>query len=141
MKNVLRVGLLFVGIFWAFGISGNAQISRRYAVHIPFDFAVGKKLMKSGDYLIAPLSGIADQRAIFLQNRSNGKTAVLGQVSITSSESDKGRLLFARSGDQWLLSEVTTPGFTLRLKVKDAEAVKLASADKAGSKQTVVIGR
>ena len=51
MKNVLRAGLLFAGVLFAFGITGNAQISRQYTVHIPFDFTVGAKTLKASGML------------------------------------------------------------------------------------------
>jgi hypothetical protein len=126
MKNVLRVGLLFLGVLFAFGATGNAQISRQYTVHIPFDFTVGAKTMKSGDYLIAPLSGISDLRAIVLRDRSGSDARVIGQATISSSTLNKeGRLVFEQRSGQWLLSDVVTSGFTLRLAPKASETAQV----------------
>jgi hypothetical protein len=117
MKNILQTGLLAVGVLLVTGATGNAQVSRQYSAHVPFDFVVGDKLMKSGDYTIVPASGTTDLRAILLEDRNTLKASVVGQTAITSSNSiKKGRLVFAKIGDRWLLSEITTTGFELRLK-------------------------
>jgi len=138
MKNILRIGLLAVGMLWVLGATGNAQVSRQYSVHVPFDFVVGDKLMKSGDYLIAPVSGTTNQRAILLEDRDSGRANVIGQAAIASSNSiKKGRMVFAKQDDRWTLSEITTNGFELRLKTRpDTSALA-----KAVEKRTVDIGR
>ena len=122
MKNVLRAGLLFLGVLFAFSATGTAQISRQYTVHIPFDFTVRGKTMKSGDYLIAPLSGISAQRAIELRDRSGSDARVIGQATISSSILNKeGRLVFEQRSGQWILSDVVTAGFKLKLVPKASE--------------------
>jgi hypothetical protein len=142
MKNFLRAGLLLAGIVAAFSISGNAQVSRQYAAHIPFDFKVGSKVFKAGDYRIAPLDGITDQRAIILQNRSTSKAAIVGQAKIASSgTSAGGQLTFIGNNDGWLLKEVKTSGFTLNVKTSGAEADNMASNKKPEETQTVSIDR
>jgi hypothetical protein len=142
MKNILRVGLLVVGMLAAFGISGNAQVTRAYAVHIPFDFTIGGKVLKAGDYRIVPLAGITSERAIALQSQSTGKSTLLGQTSIDSSGTNTGgKLTFVGNNEQWLLSEVTTSGFTLKLKSRSAERDNIASAKKPKETQTVEVNR
>jgi hypothetical protein len=142
MKNILRVGLLLAGVFAALAISGNAQVNRQYAAHIPFDFKVGGKVLKAGDYRITPLSGITNQRFIAIQNQETGKATLVGQASIDSSgTSTEGRLTFIGNNDEWLLSEVTTPGFSLKLKSRSEDNDKIASAKKLEETQTVEINR
>ena len=142
MKNFLRAGLLLAGLVAVLGISGNAQVNRQYAAHIPFDFKIGEKLFKAGDYRIAPLDGITDQRAILLQNRSTGKAAIVGQASIASTgTSTGGKLTFIGNNDGWLLKAVNTPGFTLNVKTRGAEGQNVASSKKPEETQTVSIDR
>ena len=113
MKNLAISDSWLLG-FCGVRRNGNAQVSRQYAVHVPFDFTVGNKLLKAGDYWIGPLSGVTNQRTLFIQSRSTGKIGVIGQTAITSSESDKaGTMTFVKYGDPWVLEELTTPGFTL----------------------------
>ena len=141
MKNVLRAGLLFLGVLFAFGVTGNAQIERQYTVHIPFDFTVGEKTLKAGDYLIAPSSGTTEQRAIILQDRSNGKAQVIGQTSISSSTLNKeGRLVFEQSSGQWLLSDVVTAGFALKLSPNHLETAQV-TLNRKPETRVVAVGR
>ena len=142
MKNILRVGLLLAGIFGVFGISGNAQVSNMYAAHIPFDFKVGDKVLKAGDYRISPLDGATNERVIVLRDSSTGKATLLGQTAIGSYGTIKGgRLTFIGSDDGWFLKEITTEGFTLKTKAGSVENQNVASAKKPVETQTVEINR
>ena len=142
MKNLVRVTFLAVGVLLAFSASGNAQVSRQYKAHIPFDFTVGSKVIKSGDYLIRPLDGLNNWRALILQDLSNGKAQVIGQVEISSTLSNElGRLTFVQSGDRWALQDVKTAGFDLNLKVNSNDAPNIAAVDKTGKTRTVFIGQ
>ena len=142
MKNILRVGLLAVGLLAGLSISGNGQVNRQYAAHIPFDFKVGNKVLKAGDYRVTPLTGVTNERTIALQNRSTGKTTLIGQASIGSQGMNTGgKLTFIGNNDEWLLSEVNTPGFALKVKLRSAERDNIASAKKPKETQTVEINR
>ena len=117
MKRYLQSGFLGLSLLLALSIAGSAQVSEHYAVNIPFDFAVGNKVMKSGEYTIEPLSGTTNQRSIIFRSRLDGRSKLIGQAAIGSSDSDKaGRLTFAKYGDEWVLQEVVTPGYDLKLK-------------------------
>jgi hypothetical protein len=141
MKKLVQTLVLAVGVLWAFSASGNAQVSQQYTVHVPFDFNVGSKLMKSGDYTIAPLSGTTGQRALILRNRETGRAKVIGQAAITSSYSNEpGRMTFAKEDGQWILQEVISPGFELRLRRAKAYEGNVASNKKPATK-TVILGR
>jgi hypothetical protein len=142
MKNVLRSALFSLALLLTVGVAGYAQVSRPYVVHIPFDFTVGDKQYKQGDYRIAPLDGITNQRAVVLESRATANVSVLGQTSIDSSYSNKqGRITFAKISDQWILREVETPGFKLRVKSPAAEAELVATAGKPVETTSVTIGR
>ena len=142
MKNILRTSLIAVAAFLALGISANAQISRQYLVHIPFDFKVGKKVLKAGDYRLAPLDGISNWRAVALQGQSTKDWKVLGNVAIDSTESNKqGRLTFAKIGDDWLLRDVETAGFKLKLNVPAADEGNVATVGKPVETKTVSLNR
>ena len=142
MKNLMRVTLFAVGSFLAFSVSGNAQVSQQYKAHIPFDFTVGSKVIKSGDYLIKPLEGSTNQRSVIIQNASNGKAQVIGQTAISSTFSNKqGSLTFVKSGEGWALQNVLTSGFDLNLNVKSMDATNIAAVKKTGKTKTVLIGQ
>jgi hypothetical protein len=142
MINILRTGLAAVAAFLAFGISANAQVSRQYLVHVPFDFKIGKKALKAGDYRLTPLDGSTNWRPVAIQGRSTKDWKVLGNVAIDSTESNKqGRLTFAKIGDEWLLRDVETAGFKLKLKVPAADEGNVATAGKPVETRTVSLNR
>jgi hypothetical protein len=86
-------------------------------VNVPFDFTVGNKLMKSGEYTIEPLSGITNQRSLILRGRADGSSKLIGQAAIGSSESNEpGSATFAKYGDEWVLQRIVTPGYELKFK-------------------------
>jgi len=140
MKKFLRAGLLLAGAVVALSISGNAQVNRAYAAHIPFDFKVGNKVLKAGDYRITPLDGITSQRVIVLQSRSTNKATIVGQAAIASTETNAGgKLTFIGNNDEWLLKEVKTSGFTLNVKTRGVEAENVASSKKPEGTQTQTV--
>ena len=142
MKSILRTGLIAAAAFFALGISANAQISRQYLVHIPFDFKVGEKVLKAGDYRIAPLDGGTNWRPVALQGRSVKDWKVLGNVAIDSTGSNKrGRLTFAKISNEWLLRDVETAGFKLKLNVPAADDGNVATAGKPVETKTVSLNR
>lgn len=122
-----------------FSVSGNAQVSRQYSAHVPFDFNVGSKLMKAGEYTLGPTAGITNQRAIALSGGA-GKTAIVGQAIIGSSQGDvKGTMTFAKSSDGWVLQSIDTPGFALKLKSSKAGVKIVASASGAPESKTIIL--
>ena len=142
MKRILRIGLLVAVALVGFSISGNAQVSRQYLVHIPFDFTVAKKHFKAGDYKIVPNSGATNFRTVTLQGRSINDWKVLGNVAIAYTESsDKGRLIFANVSDEWVLRNVETPGFSLKLKVPKTDEGVVATAGKPVETTTIGLNR
>ena len=142
MKNLMRVTLLAVGLLAAFSATGNAQISRQYKAHIPFDFTIGNKEVKSGDYLIRPADGVSNQRGVILQELSTGKARLIGQALISSNVSNKqGSLTFVKSGDAWILRDVMTDGFELNLKVNSNDAPNIAAVKKTEKTKTVLVGQ
>ena len=142
MKNILRTGVLVSAALLSLSTLGNAQVSRQYFVHIPFDFTVGGKLLKAGEYRIAPLGGSTNQRAVILESRANGEGKVIGQAAIESTESSRqGRITFAKVSDQWRLREVETAGFTLKLKTPAEGESTVASAGKPEETKTIGLNR
>jgi len=117
MKKIAIMGSLAVAMLLVLNFSGSAQVERQYAAHVPFDFTVGNKVMKAGDYTLGPASGITNQRSLILWDRSNGRGIVVGQASIGPEQSEEeGKLTFIKNGDDWALGAIDTPRFALKLK-------------------------
>jgi len=94
--------------------------------------------MKSGEYTIEPLSGVTNQRSLILRSRDDGKSKLIGQAAIGSSESNEpGKATFAKFGDQWVLQQIVTPGYELRLKGSKPER----DLGKAAETKSVALSR
>lgn len=142
MKKLAISGFIVTAFLFALGISAAAQISRQYEVNIPFDFSVGSKVVRAGEYTVGAASGITNQRAVVLRSRSNAKDdIVVGQTAFHPIEKDRnGTINFIRNGNGWVLSSIDTPGFALELRsTKDEETLE-ASAGKTET-HTIMLNR
>ena len=80
-------------------------------VSISYKFVVGKQVMPAGTYEI--LKGPASSEGLALRNADNGKTinlTVIERLARIGNETQEGRLVFDRVGDQRLLSEFWPSG-------------------------------
>jgi hypothetical protein len=89
-------------------VPGHGQDSDRVRVAIPFNFSVGDKQLKAGDYVIESLP---DKRALILRSRSGDVQQIAFTVPIeTKSTGTHEHLLFHHDGDQYFLSQVWFSG-------------------------------
>jgi len=142
MKNLAIMGCLTVGLLLVSSVSGSAQVSRHYTAHVPFDFTVGGRSLKAGDYTIGPAAGVTNQRALLLEDNSTGRLKVIGQVIIDASQSDKlGSMNFVKNSSGWTLQTIETNSFALNLgKAKSKSAdVNVATAAKVSETQTILL--
>ena len=132
MKNQMLRTTAILGLFFMLAMTSvQAQTPSRVEVKIPFDFAAGKTLFKSGTYSIKRVSDST------LAIRSiDGKTTnlVSAPLTIGSRNSKAGeRLVFNQYGTEYFLSQVwlsVDSGrqlFTSGSEVKAAREYKLAN--------------
>jgi hypothetical protein len=85
-------------------LPGHAADSDRVKVTIPFDFIVGSKQFKAGDYVVESL---LDGRALRLRSKDGDDQHIAFTAPIQTSQSgNRERLLFRHDGDQYFLSQV-----------------------------------
>ena len=85
-----------------------AQEFNRVKVTIPFDFVVGNKQLKAGDYVIE--STVA-KSALKLRGMSGDVQQVAFTVPVETNKTENHeRLLFHRDGNQYFLSQVWFSG-------------------------------
>jgi hypothetical protein len=84
-------------------LPGHAQDSDRVNVTIPFDFVVGAKQLKAGDYVV---ESVLDGRALKLRSKGGDVQQTALTVPITNQTGNHERLLFHHDGDQYFLSQV-----------------------------------
>jgi len=137
MKRTTAITLLAIANLALAGTS-FAQ-SNGVRATVPFDFTVGSKLLPSGTYTIAPLSG----NATVILIRSHDKP--LATLSLVHQDSNKspngGKLLFHKYGGQYFLSEILCDRADMNVELPTSKREKRAQLQQAtlqSSSQTVV---
>ena len=110
MKHPIKymIGTLLGLILALSAVPGHAQDEAKVKATIPFDFVVGNKELKAGNYVIESL--LANNA---LQFRSEGGDVqqIAFTVPIeTNRTGNHERLLFNHDGDQYFLSQVWLSG-------------------------------
>ncbi len=136
MKNlIIKISSLFVlAIILSVG-SVQAQSSRSYKAHIPFDFKIGKKAFQAGDYKIS-IKEPFEQGSILTVR--NAKTYDLGQTTVlrngSRSQMNKTVLMFDRYDNQYVLTQMISTDFGFfapKSKAKKLIAKKLGKPDES----------
>lgn len=112
-KQILKgiTMLMFIGVvaLMAALVSAHAQSSGTVVADIPFDFAVGSKSLKAGEYTVRPYTASGD--ALMIRNQDSSDAAMrLTQTVQASTIPQKGKLVFHRYGQRYFLYEVWTQG-------------------------------
>src|SRR6266436_3146950 len=108
MKHSTQYLGVVLGLILAFSaVLGHAQDGAKIKTTIPFNFVVGNKTLKAGDYVIESL--LADNALRF--RSEDGDVQITFTVPIeTNRTGDHERLLFHHDGDQYFLSQVWLSG-------------------------------
>ena len=140
MKRFILTMFLAVGSLAVFSATGNAQVNRQYSAKIPFDFSVGKKQYKAGDYTIGPLGVQTSSDFLVLKERSTGKVQLIGQVLVNQYDNDlTGKLNFVQTGDAWVLSSIETGTFSVQLPTNGRERSKIASNRGSSDSRSIAV--
>src|SRR5258707_692083 len=107
-ENMKRFTKYLCGLFLGLSLvlsalPGHAQDSDRINVTIPFDFVVGDKQLKAGDYVVESL---LDGRALRLRSNVEDVQQIALTVPITNQTGNHERVLFNHDGGQYFLSQV-----------------------------------
>jgi len=89
-------------------VPGHAQDGTKITTTIPFNFVVGKKELKAGDYVIESLLA---NNALRLRSEDGDVQQIAFTVPIeTNTTGNHERLLFHHDGDRYFLSQVWLSG-------------------------------
>ncbi|MEP7148783.1 MAG: hypothetical protein ABI857_07855 [Acidobacteriota bacterium] len=95
-------------------VSANAQ--NEYRAHIPFDFTIGGKAYKAGNYVLDPLNPAAANTPVAFRDGSGGNSHIMmvapGQ---DYSKLEVATLVFDRLETQYTLAGIRTPFFIVKL--------------------------
>ena len=95
----------FLGLNLALSaVAAHAQDSARVQVTIPFDFVVGNRQLKAGNYVIESL---LDHKALRFRSEDGGVQQIAFTVPIETNRVGKHeRLVFHRNSGKYFLSQV-----------------------------------
>jgi len=109
MKKISAIALLALGSLVSVG-SASAQ-DHAIRATVPFDFAVGSKVLPAGAYTIEPTS--ADSVLIW---NSEKHISVISRAYAGDKESITSKLVFNKYGDQYFLREILASSINVNLE-------------------------
>jgi hypothetical protein len=105
-KHIL--GTLLGLILALSAVPGHAQDGAKIKATIPFNFVVGNKELKAGDYVIQRMN---DSGALLFRSEDGNDRQIVFAVRMESTQTgNHERLLFHHDGDQYFLSQVWLSG-------------------------------
>lgn len=90
-------------------VSAHAQSSGSVVADIPFDFAVGGKSLKAGEYSVRAFTNNGDVLLISSQDSKNRAIRLTHSIQARTVQ-QQAKLVFHRYGQRYFLSEVWTQG-------------------------------
>jgi hypothetical protein len=119
MKRIAVTALLVLSgfVLSGFFMGGNAlaQTTHEVRVNVPFDFAVGNKVLPAGNYSIDSEATAFSPNEVLIQNTDQHQISVLVRTSGNPAESQplevasRGSLVFDQYGGQHFLREIRGP--------------------------------
>jgi hypothetical protein len=136
-RNIIRSTVIALAVL-AVSVSIKAQSAQQYSADIPFAFEVQGEQHPAGKYRLASMS-TNSPGAIGLRDVNSRKVRILGIAAQAGSDNwdNPGTLTFLKVDGKYLLSEISTATFKLRMKdtktaVRDVATVASAKPVKIG---------
>jgi hypothetical protein len=104
IKGLTMLMLIAAVALMAALVSAHAQSSSSVVADIPFEFSVGGKSMKAGEYSVKEYTANGD--AVLIRSQDSEGGAVRLTQSIQAPTPQQGKLVFHRYGQSYFLSEV-----------------------------------
>lgn len=125
-------------------VSAHAQSGKRFTVTIPFDFSVGGKALRAGQYLVGPATQTSAEGLVL--RRTDGRAGVFFLSSRIQTEEvqPESKLVFRRYGDQYFLGEVWISGRSTGSELPSSRKERLIKQENAkhgaNSEKVAVVG-
>lgn len=108
MKKLIQIcSMLSLVVFFSI-VSAQAQVVKKYAAEIPFDFNIGQKSYPAGDYTIKISKISLSTVSLALEDKEKNllRTVLIrGNGNVSKNEE---KLVFVRDGNRRFLSEMLT---------------------------------
>jgi len=86
-------------------VPGHADDTKKIKVTIPFDFVVGSKQLKAGDYVVQSWGNSGDGALLF-RSEDGGAQQIVFVVPVENNTGNHERLVFHRYGDEQFVARV-----------------------------------
>ena len=102
----------FLGLILAFSaVPGHAQGEPKVKATIPFNFVIGDKELKAGEYLIKPVGSLRSQNLLQFRSENGDVQQIAFALPIeTNKAGNHERLVFHHDGNHYFLSQVWLSG-------------------------------
>lgn len=139
MKHSTKYALgTFFGLLLAFSaVPGQAQDRPKIKTTIPFNFVVGSKELKAGEYVVQQFGSRENQSLQFRSEDGDVEQTTLTVPIETNKIGNHERLVFHHYGDQYFLSQVWFAGGDGHEFIAGAREKK-AATEKPTADQVVV---
>ena len=129
----------FLGLILAFSaVPGHAQGKPSVKATIPFNFVIGDKELKAGEYLIKSVGSLGSQNLLqFGSENGDVQQFVFALPIETNKAGNRERLVFHHDGNQYFLSQVWLSGDENGRELIPGVQEK-AAANRSNSDQVVV---
>jgi hypothetical protein len=110
MKKAFGISTMLTLVLLLTAASSVYAQSQRIRINIPFSFAVGQKSFPAGEYTVEP--NTKNSLNVWLLEGEQGKDAIVFTTNSVRSgrNNEESKLVFAKYGDQYFLSQVWTAG-------------------------------
>jgi len=86
-------------------VPGHADDTKKIKVTIPFDFVVGSKQLKAGNYVVQSWGNSGDGALLF-RSEDGGAQQIVFVVPVENNTGNHERLVFHRSGEEQFVAQV-----------------------------------
>ena len=119
MKRTIIRSSVMVLVVLAVAIGVSAQSPQQYRAEIPFSFEAGGRQHSAGQYRVGEIGS----GAIGLLNLKSGKMRIVGISAQPGNNNwtNRGTVTFLRTNGRYRLTEISTPSFRMKMKVKKTE--------------------
>ena len=119
--TVFAIAVCLLASFAGAGtLSAQAHAAR---ATVPFNFNVGNKWVPAGTYTMT--ASLTNPKVIFIRSQ-DGRVALLSLTQTDGRQSDAGRLVFKKYGDQYFLHEILCPLSEMNVAFPVSKREKLA---------------
>ena len=118
MKRIILSSSVLVILVLAAAAGVSAQSSQQYKADIPFDFEADGRQHSAGSYRVGSVSVIGS-RATGLLDIQSGKMRLVGRIAQPGNSgywAERGTLTFLKVNDRYVLKEISTPSFKLKMR-------------------------